>query len=98
MLCWKEKATCLPASTGFRDQFVIPPNKLAAVFDVAIAECRRRTLLYIDLPANESFELEYVNDKPWSGYNWYQGNSQSLIQINTDLPIFYQQSNRSRLP
>jgi hypothetical protein len=55
---------------------------------MSIAECRRRTLLYIELPANESFELEYVNDKPWSGYNWYQGNSQSLIQINTDLPIF----------
>jgi hypothetical protein len=72
----------------FRDQFVIPPKQLAAVFDAAIAECRRRTLLYIDLPANEAFELEYVNDKPWSGYNWYQGNSQSLIQINTDLPIF----------
>lgn len=72
----------------FRDQFVIPSNKLAAVFDAAIAECRRRTLLYIELPENESFELEYVNDKPWSGYNWYQGNSQSLIQINTDLPIF----------
>lgn len=72
----------------FRDQFIIPSNKLAAVFDAAIAECRRRTLLYIELPQNESFELEYVNDKPWSGYNWYQGNSQSLIQINTDLPIF----------
>jgi hypothetical protein len=72
----------------FRDQFVIPQSKLAAVFDAALAECRRRTLLYIDLPVNESFELEYVNDKPWSGYNWYQGNSQSLIQINTDLPIF----------
>ena len=71
----------------FRDQFIVPPNRLAAVFDAAIAECRRRTLLYIDLPANESFELEYVSDKPWSGYNWYQGNSQSLIQINTDLPI-----------
>ena len=49
---------------------------------------RRRTLLFIELPENETFELEYVNDKPWSGYNWYQGNSQSLIQINTDLPIF----------
>ena len=73
---------------GLRNQFVIPPDRLAAVFDAAIAECRRRTLLFIDLPENESFELEYVNDKPWSGYNWYQGNSQSLIQINTDLPIF----------
>jgi hypothetical protein len=32
--------------------------------------------------------LEYVKDKPWSGYNWYKGNAQSLIQINTELPIF----------
>ena len=72
----------------FQNQFVIPPERLAEVFDAAIAECQRRTLLYIDLPENESFSLEYVNDKPWSGYNWYQGNAQSLIQINTDLPIF----------
>ena len=26
--------------------------------------------------------------KPWSGYNWYQGNYRSLIQVNTDLPIY----------
>ena len=32
--------------------------------------------------------MEYVKDKSWSGYNWYQGNYQSLIQVNTDLPIF----------
>jgi hypothetical protein len=72
----------------FRDQFVIPADKLPLVFDAAITECRRRTLEYIDLPDNESFSIEYVTDKPWSGYNWYQGNSQSLIQINTDLPTF----------
>ncbi len=72
----------------FQNQFAIPADRLADVFDAAIAECRRRTLLYIDLPANESFSIEYVNDKPWSGYNWYQGNAQSLIQVNTDLPIY----------
>ncbi len=72
----------------FQDQFVIPKDRLTAVFEAAIAECRRRTLEHIDLPDNESFTLEYVSDKPWSGYNWYQGNAQSLIQINTDLPIF----------
>jgi len=72
----------------FRSQFVISEDKLADVFDAAIAECRRRTLLHIKLPDNESFSIEYVNDKPWSGYNWYQGNAQSLIQVNTDLPIF----------
>jgi hypothetical protein len=72
----------------FREQFIIPPDRLDAVFKAAIEECRRRTLLYIDLPDNESFVIEYVNDKPWSAYNWYQGNAQSLIQVNTDLPMY----------
>jgi hypothetical protein len=72
----------------FRSQFEIPGDRLADVFDAAIAECRRRTLMHIDLPANESFSIEYVNDKPWSGYNWYQGNARSLIQVNTDLPVY----------
>lgn len=72
----------------FQSRFAIPQEKLASVFDAAITECRRRTLLHIDLPENESFSIEYVNDKPWSGYNWYQGNAQSVIQVNTDLPIF----------
>ena len=34
------------------------------------------------------FTVEYVTGKSWSGYNWYQGNYRSLIQVNTDLPIF----------
>jgi hypothetical protein len=72
----------------FNDQFVIELDKLPAVFGAAMAECRRRTKEYIDLPEGESFTIEYVNDKPWSGYNWYQGNAQSLIQINTDFPIY----------
>jgi hypothetical protein len=74
--------------SAFQDQFVIPLDRLPEVFDAAIAECRRRTLEHIELPDDESFSIEYVTDKPWSGYNWYQGDSQSLIQINTDLPIF----------
>lgn len=71
----------------FRASFDIPADRLDAVFDAAIAECRKRTLARIGLPAGESFTLEYVEDKPWSGYNWYKGSSQSLIQINTDLPM-----------
>jgi hypothetical protein len=42
----------------------------------------------VQLPVDESFTVEYVKDKPWSGYNWYQGNHRSLIQVNTDLPIY----------
>jgi hypothetical protein len=29
-----------------------------------------------------------VTGKSWSGYNWFKGNFHSLIQVNTDLPIF----------
>jgi len=71
---------------AFWDQFVIPPERLEAVFEAAINECRRRTLERIALPPGEDFTLEYVTDRPWSGYNWFQGNAFSLIQINTDLP------------
>ena len=72
----------------YRSQFVIPPAKLDTVFRTAINECKARTARHITLPPGEEFTLEYVTDKSWSGYNWYQGNFKSLIQINTDLPIF----------
>ncbi len=73
---------------AFRAGFQIPPDALDAVFRQAIDECRARTAAHVELPPGESFELEYVTDKAWSGYNWYQGGFQSLIQINTDLPIY----------
>ena len=73
---------------AFNNQFVIPLDELPTVFEAAMAECRKRTLEHIDLPEGESFTIEYVNDKPWSGYNWYQGNAVSLIQVNTDFPIY----------
>ncbi|HEX8411156.1 MAG TPA: hypothetical protein VF883_20000 [Thermoanaerobaculia bacterium] len=73
---------------AFRTQFVIPREKLDAVFGTAIEICRERTAEHIGLPIGESFTVEYVNDKSWSGYNWYKGGFESLIQVNTDLPIF----------
>ncbi|MCM2314222.1 MAG: hypothetical protein NDJ92_03600 [Thermoanaerobaculia bacterium] len=73
---------------AFRSRFVIPKERLDVVFKKAIEGCRERTLQHIPLPAGESFTVEYVTDKSWSGYNWYQGNFRSLIQVNTDLPVF----------
>ncbi len=72
---------------AFRNRFNIPAEKLQAVFDAAIAECRQRTLAHYELPEGEKFSLRFVKDKPWSGYNWYQGGYESVIEINTDLPI-----------
>jgi hypothetical protein len=74
--------------TKFRDAYVIPPPRLDAAFKAAIDACRRETLQHVQMPAGESFTVEYVTNKSWAGYNWYQGNYRSLIQVNTDLPIF----------
>jgi len=73
---------------AFRNRFVVPRERLDAVFTAAIQGCRARTLRHIELPEGESFTVEYVTNKSWSGYNWYQGNYRSLIQVNTDLPIY----------
>jgi len=73
---------------AFRRRFIVPNDKLSGVFDRAIAECRTRSLPHVQLPPAESFTVEYVKNKPWSGYNWYQGNYRSLIQVNTDLPVY----------
>ncbi len=73
---------------AFRSRFAVPRERLDATFKAAIDGCRARTLKHITLPAGESFTVEYVTGKSWSGYNWYQGNYRSLIQVNTDLPIY----------
>ncbi|HUE89277.1 MAG TPA: hypothetical protein VMO26_24630 [Vicinamibacterales bacterium] len=73
---------------AFKADFVIPKERLDTVFQAAIRACRDRTRQYVELPTAESFTVEYVTGKSWSGYNWYQGNFRSLIQVNTDLPIY----------
>src|SRR5437016_2992892 len=73
---------------NWRRAFVIPKDKLDTVFQLAIKACRERTLAHIKLPPGENFTVEYVTNKPWGGYNWYKGNYRSVIQVNTDLPIY----------
>jgi len=72
---------------AFRDEFVIPAEKVDVVFRAAVDACRERTVSHLQLPEGESFEIEYVSGKPWSAYNWYQGGFHSLIQVNIELPI-----------
>ena len=82
------KGTISERYERFHGDFVIPRDKLDAVFQAALAEARKRVAGRMQLPEKESFEISYVTDKPWSGYNWYKGDGHSLIEINTDLPIY----------
>jgi hypothetical protein len=74
--------------SAYLSDFEIPRDKLDDVFTAAINESRARTKKIINLPAHENFKIEYVNNKIWSAYNWYKGDSYSLIQVNTDFPMF----------
>ena len=71
----------------FREQFVIPPEKLEAVIGRAMRECRARTLAHLDLPANESVTLNLTGGIPWVGFTEYKGDSQSIVHINRDVPV-----------
>lgn len=82
------RGTLVDRYDDFRKSFIIPKDRLDPVFKAAIDACRSRTLQHITLPPGENFTVEYVTNKSWSGYNWYQGNYRSLIQVNTDLPIY----------
>jgi hypothetical protein len=73
---------------SYRQEFKVSTDKLDAVFGAAIDEARTRTLKFIDIPEDENFNVELVDNQVWSAYNWYKGDSYSLIQLNTDHPIF----------
>ncbi len=72
----------------YRKRFIIPKNKVDTVFKTAIAECRKRTKKHFTLPPAEEFRAEYVKGKPWGAYNWFKGNSFSLIEVNVELPVY----------
>lgn len=70
-----------------RQRLIAPADRVDAVFRRQIEECKARTLEHLALPAGEEFRVEYVRGQPWGGYNWYEGKSRSLIQINLDPPF-----------
>ncbi|NIJ51831.1 hypothetical protein [Dyadobacter arcticus] len=86
------KGTLPERYQSLASHFLIPKEKIDTIFRAAIAEARKRTLQHYKLPSNEKFTLEYVTDKPWSGYNWYKGNYNSVIQINVSQPIFIERA------
>ncbi|WP_227993413.1 MULTISPECIES: hypothetical protein [Shewanella] len=72
----------------FRAEFIVPQSKIPAVFEAAVDKARALTGVHIELPHDENFSIEFVTDKIWTAYNWYQGNYKSLIQLNQDQPLY----------
>ena len=73
-------------AAAYRKQTEIPVERLEPLLQEIAQEFRRRTRERFPVPAEESFELRLVSDKPWRAYSRYLGDSRSRIDINTDLP------------
>lgn len=70
-----------------RKALEIPVAQVKLLLGEITAELRRRTQAHFPLPQDEAFEVQFVKDQPWGGYNWYLGGCRSRIDINTDLPL-----------
>ncbi len=72
---------------GYRARFSVSRIKLEEALQTAIAESRRLALEHMTLPDDEGFEMRFVFGKPWGASVAYQGNGQSLVQINSSAPF-----------
>jgi hypothetical protein len=67
--------------------FEIAVDRLPAVIDWLVERFRARADATFGLPEGESLRVSLVRDRPWSGYEWYDGGRRSRVEINTDLPV-----------
>ena len=68
-------------------RFEIAVDRLPGVVDWLVDRFRPTAANLFGLPNGEDLRVSLVTDKPWSGYNWYDGGLRSRVDINTDLPI-----------
>ncbi|HEX5144861.1 MAG TPA: DUF885 domain-containing protein [Mycobacterium sp.] len=73
----------------------IPPERLAECIEAFSSVLRDRVRAEYPLPEHETINYEIVTDKPWSGFNYYEGDYRSTVAVNADLK--QQMSNLPRL-
>ena len=73
----------------------IPPERLEECIHAFSSALRDRVRAEYPLPEAETIIYEVVTDKPWSGFNYYEGDYRSTVAVNADLK--QQMSNLPRL-
>jgi hypothetical protein len=69
-----------------RRQEECPPEELAGAVDALSSALRDLVRGRYGLPDVETVRYEVVTDKPWTGFNYYEGGFTSRVAINADLP------------
>jgi hypothetical protein len=63
----------------------IPPERLEECMHAFSSALRDTVRATYPLPDAETIVYEVVTDKPWSGFNYYEGNYRSTVAVNADL-------------
>ena len=84
----------LPGSGPLRDRYIawreahaIPRETLEAAIRSLADDLRERTDRLFGLPEGEHVEWIFDTNKPWSGFNYYEGGLRSRVALNLDLPV-----------
>jgi hypothetical protein len=72
---------------AWREAHAITPGKLEPAIRSLADDLRERTQRLFGLPDGEHVEWIFETDKPWSGFNYYEGGLRSRVAINLDLPV-----------
>ncbi|SDC50777.1 hypothetical protein SAMN05660690_1694 [Geodermatophilus telluris] len=83
----------LPGEGGLAERYAAhrrreecPPQRLGEAVHALSSALRDRVRGRYGLPEAETVRYEVVTDKPWSGFNYYEGDYRSRVAINADLP------------
>lgn len=84
----------LPGSGDLRQRMIdwkeaqaVDREKLSSIVQSIAEDFRGRTQKMFGLPDGEHVNWEFATNQPWSGFNYYEGNLQSRVAINIDLPV-----------
>jgi hypothetical protein len=72
---------------AFENGVTVPRDRLPAVFQRAMDECRTRTLARVAMPPGERVDVRFVTGVPWSAFSTYLGGGRSRIDVNTAFPL-----------
>lgn len=72
---------------AWRESHAVDTDRLPAAIASLAEDFRQRTRETIGLPDGEEVVFELVQNRPWSGFNWYHGGLRSTVAVNTDLPV-----------
>jgi hypothetical protein len=72
---------------AWREAHAVPEDRLEEAIRSLAADLRERTRRLFGLPDGERVAWVFETGKPWSGFNYYEGDLRSRVAVNIDLPV-----------